>query len=336
MYFLVGCNIPPVITGILSQVYKIIIIIVPIIIVVLGSIDFIKAIASKNEDNIASTGKTFITRLITGVLVFFVLTIVTWLFRVVIGNVNEASAALECTLQILGGETTYTQLGTNKEYSNCVDTCKLNTSDEISQHYCINSCNNKFSTVQVNQGTIDPLEKCYNKCNKNYDDEQSITACENKCNSDFNVNNYTDVDVTNKLNSFNSGEKKEEYYDETNNIDSATCDKSFITTSTDSATMLYSDKLADDIKDYCNLYVGTLIYNPKPFNTLSDCISNCSNQMYANVYYKSKEYDSDNETETENLKNSLQTTCKKICSGYCTDGTLDVDKLNKNRCKSSK
>ena len=71
MFILAECEIPPVITGILSQLYKIIIVLIPIGIVIFGSIDFIKATIAKNSDAIATTTKTFISRLIAGAVTFF-------------------------------------------------------------------------------------------------------------------------------------------------------------------------------------------------------------------------------------------------------------------------
>lgn len=103
MFILAECNIPPVITGILSQLYKIIIVLVPIGIVVFGSIDFIKATMAKDNNAIASSSKTFISRLIAGCITFFVLAIVTWLFQVLLKNVGDASSAMSCALQIIGG-----------------------------------------------------------------------------------------------------------------------------------------------------------------------------------------------------------------------------------------
>lgn len=103
MFILAECDIPPVITGILSQLYKIIIVLVPIGIVIFGSIDFIKATIAKNNDAIAATTKTFVSRLIAGAVTFFVLAIVTWLFKVIIKNVGGANSAMQCALEIIGG-----------------------------------------------------------------------------------------------------------------------------------------------------------------------------------------------------------------------------------------
>ena len=95
MFILAECDlIPHVIVGILAQLYKIIIILVPIGIVIFGSVDFIKATIAKNSDAIAATTKTFISRLIAGAITFFVLAIVTWLFKIIIGNVGGANSAM--------------------------------------------------------------------------------------------------------------------------------------------------------------------------------------------------------------------------------------------------
>ncbi len=113
MFFLAECDIPPIITGILSQLYKIIIILVPIGIVIFGSIDFIKATIAKDDNTIASSTKTFISRLITGCITFFVLTIVTWLFRGILKGIGEANSAMNCALQIIGGTAGSSTSGNN-------------------------------------------------------------------------------------------------------------------------------------------------------------------------------------------------------------------------------
>lgn len=142
MFFLVECNIPPVITGILAQVYKIILIVVPIGIVLFGSIDFVKAIVSKDQDTISKSTKTFITRIITGALTFFVLTIVTWLFRVIIGNVQDSSSALNCALQILGGNSSYTSSSGSNNLGPTLDKISFgaNCNAECNNYYQTNSC----------------------------------------------------------------------------------------------------------------------------------------------------------------------------------------------------
>ena len=131
MLTLVSCNLPIQVTGILSQVYKTIIILIPVGIVLFGTIDFIKATAAKDDKLIASSGKTFISRLIAGCLTFFVLSIVNWLFTTIIGNVGNASSAMDCALEILGGNAS--------NYSNGSDLVNKAACYGIQYGYCMAS-----------------------------------------------------------------------------------------------------------------------------------------------------------------------------------------------------
>lgn len=70
-------------------------IIVPIILVVMGAIDFLKAISSQKEDEIKKAQGTFIKRLIMGALVYFVIVIVKFLISI-IGNDDSIWGCVEC------------------------------------------------------------------------------------------------------------------------------------------------------------------------------------------------------------------------------------------------
>lgn len=61
---------------IVKYVILIIQIVVPIILVVMGLLDFLKAVAAQKEDDIKAGQKLFIKRLLAGVLVFFVIALV--------------------------------------------------------------------------------------------------------------------------------------------------------------------------------------------------------------------------------------------------------------------
>lgn len=155
MFILAECDIPPVITGILSQLYKIIIILVPIGIVIFGSIDFIKATIAKNNDAIAATTKTFVSRLIAGAVTFFVLAIVTWLFKVIIKNVGEANSAMQCALEIIGGSAgSYNSSGTIDWINDTLDKTSVGQN-------CLSDCNNYCGT-KTNSTRF--IQACSNYC----------------------------------------------------------------------------------------------------------------------------------------------------------------------------
>ena len=51
-------------------------ILVPIILILLGVIDMVKAISSQKEDEIKKAQQTFVRRLIAGLIIFFVIAII--------------------------------------------------------------------------------------------------------------------------------------------------------------------------------------------------------------------------------------------------------------------
>ena len=69
-------NIPALFPKVVSIVYTIIQVAVPILLVVLGSIDLVKGITAQKEDELKKGQQTFIKRLIAAALVFFVFIIV--------------------------------------------------------------------------------------------------------------------------------------------------------------------------------------------------------------------------------------------------------------------
>lgn len=69
-------NIPYRITKIISTIITVIQVGVPVLLIIFGMLDFAKGIVAQKEDEITKGRKTFITRLITAILVFFVIFIV--------------------------------------------------------------------------------------------------------------------------------------------------------------------------------------------------------------------------------------------------------------------
>lgn len=66
-----------------SMIVNLIKIAVPVLLVILGMIDFVKATIAQKEDEIKKAQGLFFKRLISGVLVFLVLAIVEFIFSVV-------------------------------------------------------------------------------------------------------------------------------------------------------------------------------------------------------------------------------------------------------------
>ncbi len=84
--YLQPAGIPDKLAYIISLVYKILQIGVPILLVIWGMLDLGKAVMAQKEDEIKKGQSTFIKRLIAAAIVFFVFTITTLLVGLVADN----------------------------------------------------------------------------------------------------------------------------------------------------------------------------------------------------------------------------------------------------------
>lgn len=93
MFILNVCEDVSILTTILfiKKILKVIVIAVPALLVLLLSIDFAKAVISKDDDNMAAAQKLAIKRIIYAILVFFVPTIVNALFNMLGDNLQVFS-----------------------------------------------------------------------------------------------------------------------------------------------------------------------------------------------------------------------------------------------------
>ena len=95
-----GGLIPSEITNTIGTIYNILLIAIPVIIVLFGLIDLVKAVASGKEDDIKKGTTIFIKRLITGLIVFFVLAIVKFVVNLIQTDNTEGVAS--CLNEIFG------------------------------------------------------------------------------------------------------------------------------------------------------------------------------------------------------------------------------------------
>lgn len=82
-----------------GNIFTIFKIIIPVIIIVLGIVDFAKAIISNDDKAIGSSAKTLMRRVIVGIIIFFIPTIVLVVFNMVDGFddiESQASLCLNC------------------------------------------------------------------------------------------------------------------------------------------------------------------------------------------------------------------------------------------------
>ena len=82
-------------------------VVVPILLIIWGMIDFAKAIIGQDEDKIKAGQKTFIKRLIAAVIVFLIVTIVQLAINLAAsigGEGNDSGTAWSCAKELINGE----------------------------------------------------------------------------------------------------------------------------------------------------------------------------------------------------------------------------------------
>ena len=89
-------NIPTIVPSLVSSAYTTIQILVPVVLVIIGSIDLFKGITAQKEEDIKKGQTIFIKRLISGVLIFFVFVIVKLLVSAVADNSTGLLDCAEC------------------------------------------------------------------------------------------------------------------------------------------------------------------------------------------------------------------------------------------------
>lgn len=98
--FCTGDSIAP-FAKIVSLVINAIKIVVPILLIIFGMIDMLKAVMSQKDDEIKKGQKTLISRVLNGVLVFFVVAIVQFVVNLVTTNTND-SGIWTCVCRFIG------------------------------------------------------------------------------------------------------------------------------------------------------------------------------------------------------------------------------------------
>lgn len=93
-------SIPPTIPSVTKIIYDIIKVSIPILLVFFGSLDLIKAVIANKEDDIKKNQGTFIKRLISAVLVFFVFTVVEFVISL---SANNGTKIIQCAKCFISG-----------------------------------------------------------------------------------------------------------------------------------------------------------------------------------------------------------------------------------------
>ena len=140
----------------------------PVILIIMGSIDFAKAVISQKEDEIKKAQTAFIKKLIAGAAVFFVVVFARWIVDIVNNAGGNANNAFRCASLLLKGS-----------YS----------ADDKTYYDGSNILKKTTTTVTTNRPKYDK-----------YSDQQLfniITSC-----SSFNISSYEGLDCINAKDNF--------------------------------------------------------------------------------------------------------------------------------------
>ena len=112
--------------NLVSTAILVIKIVVPVLLVVFGMLDFVKGITAGKEDEIKKGQQLFIKRLIAGALVFFVFTTVQLLISFV-ADEEDKDSITTCANCFLNGECTYKKI----DDKTCPSGTELSENEEV-------------------------------------------------------------------------------------------------------------------------------------------------------------------------------------------------------------
>ncbi|MBE6160161.1 MAG: hypothetical protein E7157_03850 [Lactobacillales bacterium] len=136
-----------------SGIYNILKLLIPVILIVMGMIDFTQAMMSSEEKKMKDSQKKFINRLIAGVVIFLIMAVVQFVFRKIGTTTSYKNGFVNCIDCVLNGSTGACGGGTNDLRKACSDynytSCK--PKDDYG-HSCITIKDNNGSLVCVVKG----------------------------------------------------------------------------------------------------------------------------------------------------------------------------------------
>ena len=95
-----GMEIPNTFFNLVATIVRIIKIVVPILLIIWGMLDFAKSVVAKKEEDIKNYQKSFILRLVSAVLVFLVVTIVQLVVNLLAGVEKDSNSTSGTTNDI--------------------------------------------------------------------------------------------------------------------------------------------------------------------------------------------------------------------------------------------
>lgn len=104
-----------------SGLYNIVKLLVPVILIVMGMIDFTKAVMANEEKKMKDAQKSFITRLIASIIIFFVMAVVQFVFKKIDTGANYKNGFVNCIDCLLNNNNTSCGAGSADLRKQCSD-----------------------------------------------------------------------------------------------------------------------------------------------------------------------------------------------------------------------
>lgn len=166
-----GCGwIPNATVQFIANLVDVIKVLVPILLILMGSLDFAKAVMSQKEEEIKKSQPSFIQKLIAGVAVFFVLIFISWVFKI-IDNADsnlKTGNAIRCINLMLNGGYQAEEIPKDYNYSTCFDKCQEDNMEYSEYLACKNDCWSKYMSTTTHS--------MYENCLKKYKTKEYCAA----------------------------------------------------------------------------------------------------------------------------------------------------------------
>lgn len=105
----------------ISSLYDIVKLLVPIILIIMGMVDFARAVMASDEKKMKDSQKRFINRLIAGIVVFLVMAVVQFVFKQIDGMSEYKNGFINCINCMLNDNQTACSGGSNDLRRSCSD-----------------------------------------------------------------------------------------------------------------------------------------------------------------------------------------------------------------------
>lgn len=166
----------------IANIYTIIKFLVPILIIIMGSIDFLKAVMAQQDDQMKKAQSAFLQKVIAGALVFFVAVIVGWIIKLIadLDTSGETTAGntFTCLNLILNGG--YSK--NDKDYftpsgGNNNDDDKKETTTALTCETCIQKYTKEIETcIEAYKINDAVYKKNYDTCENDYTNFRDLVS----------------------------------------------------------------------------------------------------------------------------------------------------------------